>query len=131
MKHDTGDIFISSAAGDLAKLRQILCVASPDQRDVTDRTPLMYACRAGQIDAAQLLLTAGADINASNANGTTALMYAKTAAVGSGNVALLELLLDAGADLNARDATGRTALDYVIVNSETVINFLIRRGALR
>lgn len=91
----------------------------------------MIACRAGQTPAARLLIEAGADVNAANSNGTTPLMYAKTAAVGNASTDLLQLLLASGADINARDSAGRTALDYVMVNSETVIEFLINHGAVR
>lgn len=117
--------------GDLSALRDALGGTHIDQRDAGGRTALMIACRAGQLEAARLLLAAGTDVNAANVNGTTPLMYAKTAAVGGGNTDLLQLLLDSGADINARDNSGRTALDYVMVNSETVINFLISHGAIR
>jgi ankyrin repeat protein len=56
-------------------------------------------------------------------------MYAKTAAVGSGDLSVLEALIAAGADVNARDVRGRTALDYVVERSERVISFLKAKGA--
>lgn len=125
------DLFAASASGDLDALRDALATVQIDQRDQGGRTALMIACRAGQAPAVRLLIEAGADVNAANSNGTTPLMYAKTAAVGNGSTDMLQLLLAAGADINARDSAGRTALDYVMVNSETVINFLISHGAVR
>ena len=91
----------------------------------------MMACRAGDLAAVTVLIEAGADVNAASLAGTTPLMYAKTAAVGSGDLRILELLLARGAELNARDMNGRTALDYLIEHSEKVVNFLVGAGAAR
>ena len=102
-----------------------------DDRDSRGRTPLMMACRAGDFGAAAALIEAGADVNAASHSGTTPLMYAKTAAVGSGDLRILELLVACGAELNARDTNGRTALDYLIEHSEKVVNFLGGAGAAR
>ena len=59
----------------------------------------MAAVFAEQVDAAALLLGAGADVDAANEDGDTALMFASL----RGCAALIELLLDAGADVNARN----------------------------
>jgi ankyrin repeat protein len=52
------------------------------------------------------LLAAGAVVDARNANGGTALMYA----VSAGDIAMMRLLLGAGADANARARIGWTPL---------------------
>jgi ankyrin repeat protein len=54
---------------------------------------------AEQLDAAALLLRAGADVDAATEDGDTALMFASL----RGSAALIELLLDAGASVNARN----------------------------
>lgn len=96
-----------------------------------DITPLMDACRQGDLIRARRLLLEGAEVNAANRNGTTPLMYAKTAAIGSGDISLLRLLIAHGADVNARDNRGRTALEYLESNTTSVITFLKENGATR
>ena len=88
------------------------------------RTPLMDACRAGNIEEVRRLLAEGADPNARNANGTTPFMYAKTAAFGSGDMTIMRMLVAAGADVGAKDRFGRTALDYAKANAARVIGFI-------
>jgi ankyrin repeat protein len=69
-------------------------------------TPLMYAARQGAADAARTLAGAGAELDLTDPDGTTALVLAiinvhyDTAAV----------LIDAGADTNVADETGMAAL---------------------
>jgi hypothetical protein len=55
------------------------------------------------------LLKAGANVNAANDVGTTALMLLAQ----RGNPDEIETLLKAGADARKKDAAGRTALDYL------------------
>ena len=71
-----------------------------------EMTPLMYAAREGRTESARLLLEAGADVNAVDANGIAPLLLA----IGNNRIELAELLLDRGADLNAVDWYGRTPL---------------------
>jgi hypothetical protein len=52
------------------------------------------------------LLTAGADVNATNIDGWTALMRVAH----WGHIEILDMLLKAGADSNAVDSSGKTAL---------------------
>ena len=57
----------------------------------------------------------GADVNAQNKDGETALMRA----VREGNTEVAEALIKAGADLNAQDKKGWTALMEVAYNGRT------------
>jgi len=84
----------------------------------------MEACRAGDLEKAIRLIKSGADVNATNANGTTPLMFAKTAAFGSGDLRILNLLIASGADINAKDKHNKTALDYTVERSQLLIKFL-------
>lgn len=54
------------------------------------------------------MIDAGADVNAADADGETALM----AAAEKGHVSKVKVLLDHGANVNARDRRGKTALQY-------------------
>lgn len=71
-------------------------------------TPLIQAARRGGVEAARLLLAAGAEIDARNDAGRTALIEA----VRARHYLVAELLLDHGADASFRDGAGKTALDY-------------------
>ena len=68
----------------------------------------------------QLLLDNGADVNARDKAGRTALFYVR-------NVVGIQLLLDNGADVRVRDNDGRTVLFYEIYDPET-IDLLLDRG---
>ena len=65
---------------------------------------------AGAIEALQILLDLGADINQANQNGNTALHGAAT----RHSAAIIEFLVENGADLNARNIKGWTPLDIVL-----------------
>ncbi|MCL1857486.1 MAG: ankyrin repeat domain-containing protein, partial [Kiritimatiellaeota bacterium] len=73
-----------------------------------DSTTLEYAARYGSIDIAIItaLLEAGADVNAKDSSGDTALYSAVT----WGSIEAVEVLLAAGADPDLQDRNGDTAL---------------------
>lgn len=68
-------------------------------------TPLILACWRNFPAAAELLIGHGADVNAADAHGLTALHYAAK----RGNAELVDRLIAGGADAAARDAAGHTA----------------------
>ena len=55
------------------------------------------------------LINAGADVNARDENGGTALMYA---AMNNQNPGIIETLIKAGADGKLKSSEGKTAFDY-------------------
>ena len=62
--------------------------------DEADRTPLMYAAAKGNTAAAKALIALGADVNARNATGDTALRLAAS----DGTLDVAKILLEAGGD---------------------------------
>lgn len=64
--------------------------------------------RGSGSDAVKLLLTKGADVNAKDKLGQTALMLAASSGQGDS----VTVLLDKGADAMAKDLNGRTAMDH-------------------
>lgn len=63
-----------------------------NQLDAADRTPLMYAAAKGNIQTTQRLLDLGANVNARNSTGDTALRIAAS----DGTLEVAKLLLQAG-----------------------------------
>jgi ankyrin repeat protein len=85
--------------------------------------PLHAAAAGRQVEAARLLLDAGADPNATQAAGFVPLHSAAQ----NGDRALVELLLARGADANARTEDGRTALALAEAAGRSDVAELLRR----
>lgn len=132
--------------------------ADPREPDRGGETPLIYAAGIGKVfsgrefyrkslptyyswfgpsdnlvgdpsaQVIQMLLHAGADPNASDSEGATALMYAAVSF--KDNTDILHVLMDGGANINQQDSGGRTALmraaDSYLVDS---VRFLIKAKA--
>ncbi len=86
-----------------------------EERTEKGWTPLIMAAFNQRADLVELLLKRGANPNASGNNGTTVLMYAKTALIDQPNAKcdLLDTLIASGADPLRTDMHGRAVLDYV------------------
>src|SRR5262249_41229898 len=82
------------------------------RRDAAGATALAYAVRRRTTGVLRVLLTHGADPDASDSHGTTALM----AAAEIGNAAGVEVLLQNRAQKDLKDHTGRTAADLALHN---------------
>jgi len=67
---------------------------------------LMFAAREGHVDAARLLLDAGADVNGVDKNDITPLFMA----ISNNRISMARFLIDRGANINAKDWYGRTPL---------------------
>jgi ankyrin repeat protein len=78
-------------------------------------TPLMFAGRQGCVECARVLLKAGADINAANPNGFSAILLA----IINSHYDAAAFLIDQGADQDIADETGRTPL-YAAVDMHTL-----------
>jgi ankyrin repeat protein len=103
-------------------------------------TPLMRAARNGDAAAIRLLLDHGADSNARQRNGTTALMFAAGLGRGTGAFAkdyaseaelldAVQVLVAAGADVNAVSGAGETPLHFGAQASDDIVRFLAANGA--
>ena len=122
----TTPLIRAAKAGDTASIQLLLTHgALPDLQNSQGVTPLMAAAGIGSttidirarfrsekhcIDSAKALLAAGADVNAANAGGQTALHG--TAQWGWNG--FVQLLADHGANLQAKDRFGATALDVAL-----------------
>ncbi|PVZ16461.1 MULTISPECIES: formyltransferase family protein [unclassified Pseudomonas] len=108
------EVFAAAQTRELADVPEtLLGLCSVDDRNAIGWTLLMIACYNGFERTARALLEAGADINASNAKGTTVLMYAKDHALKVRDSTFFRWLVGQGADIERRDLTGRRLADYV------------------
>jgi ankyrin repeat protein len=84
-------------------------------------TPLMFAAREGDLESARLLVTAGANVNATDGDGKDALGLA----LFNGSYEVASLLIDHQANVNQADAQGFTPLFWAVDrrNMETAPNF--------
>ncbi len=92
----------------------------------------MYAAAAGEIDVLKALVAAGANVNARETQGMTALMRAAQ----NEDAGVAQTLIAAKADLNMKDLDGNTAVICFVVTSKTiagptldVLKLLIAAGA--
>ena len=96
------------------------------RRDDSRQTPLMGAAEAGHEGVVRRLLEHGAQINAANKYGETAL----TLAADGGHTAVVSALLDWGADVNVVDEFGDTPLlNAAWGEHEDALRLLLRHRA--
>ncbi|ELU13199.1 hypothetical protein CAPTEDRAFT_28184, partial [Capitella teleta] len=73
-------------------------------------TPMYLAARAGHVDIIQILIGAGADVDATKTYGYHSGITGLHAAAARGNVKAVTALLDAGTNVNLAASDGGTAL---------------------
>ncbi len=114
-----------------ARLRQWLLAHGFPKTDINAvianaTTPLMKASHSGDGDIVGLLIAAGANLNARNADGNNALWLA---CVGS-QLDMIDLLVDAGIDIDNRNDNGATPLMYAASSGKAdVVERLLAKGA--
>ena len=102
--------------------------ADPNAKDSErGRTALLAASENENLKILSLLLKVGADVNAKDNNGVTALMVATL-----NNAEAVSLLLEAGADVNAKTEWGMTALMIAASLNKTpeILSLLLNAGAI-
>ena len=115
-------VSFAAAQGDLDKLRSLL-QANPqsiEEKDELGFTPLAWAAKAGQKEAAGLLLSLGANPNATNSGGRYPIDWAAT----SGHLPLVELLAD-------KTSNNQSVTLYFAIQQQQVpaAKFLLEHGA--
>jgi len=120
------DLYRAIRSNDLARLGSAVRTAADANARVETGDPLLLvAAGVGSVDALKLLLDRGADVNATNAFGATALIWA------AADAAKVRLLVDKGADVNAAAKTGRTAAFIAAMSapSADIVRLLASKGA--
>lgn len=124
-----GDTIHDAAkVGDLARVQRLIVDGvDVNGNDINDETPLIIASLEGQGEVASYLLQRGANIQAKNARGLSALH----AAAYNGHHEIVTLLLAKGADINdAKNRFGVTPLHVAAEeNHIAVVELLLQRGA--
>lgn len=110
--------------------------ASKEQKEKADSKPVMQqgminAINSKNVEQLKKLIDEGADINAVNKDGKTALHIAAKVAQSS---SVVQMLLDAGADVNAKSFAGYTALMLALSNKDKkasldIVKTLVDAGA--
>ena len=120
--------FVKAAQEDnLEALTALIAGMDVNLRDKqSGTTALEHAVKNANREMVQLLLSAGANVNAKNAEGETVLMMLDDDATGD----LVWDLLNAGADVNLKDNSGATALMQIAVsNNLEALKTLLDAGA--
>jgi ankyrin repeat protein len=92
--------------GDVARVKELLA-RGVDANSTVDGSGITLLMQATNANIAKLLLNAGANAQAADANGWTALHYAATR---EADIIMITLLLRAGANVASRTAEGETPL---------------------
>jgi len=126
------ELFAAARTGDAAKVKTLLeNGVAHGATDEAGETALMHAAHAGHLEVVEVLIAAGADVNARSPQGWTAL--AKAAYNGEterGYVEVIEVLHEAGASLDTRIFFGITPLMLAAGGGDaSVVEWLINAGA--
>ena len=93
---------------------------------INNNIKLIRSSMFGNREAVKNLLKEGADVNAKNSDGYTALILASS----NGRTEIVAMLLDAGANVNAKDEYNATALIKASSNGhKEIVEMLLEKGA--
>lgn len=99
-------------AGDIRAVRRALKAGANPNTSSNGYPLLTVAAVSRANDIAQALLDAGADVEARDNSGMTALMYLASIGSTDEHVLMFDALVAHGADVNATSAAGLRAADY-------------------
>ena len=128
----SAELLNAALAGNPDEVRRLLAAgAAPDSANEEGQTALHLAARGGHLKTVGLLIGAGADVNARDANDWTPLFKAAyNHELDIGYPLVVKALVDAGADVNARIFFGLTPLMLAAGGGEAAVcEVLLNAGA--
>src|SRR5262252_6969703 len=122
---DNTDLFQAIRNGDIAFIKAHLTKAEIEVRDGHGATPLLHAAAFGNFQTLKLLLDGGADVNAHNDFGATALLWAAR------DPDKAQLLIERGANVNVQSKQGRTPLMIASLRrgGSAIVGLMLAKGA--
>ncbi len=111
-----GKLFKAAWTGDVSTLRGMNI--DVNLKDAIGRTSLHIAAENGNIDIVMFLIENGANVNVTDVNGNTPLVFIINK---TGNLKVIQRLLEKGASVNTQNRTGETALMYAAWHGHSVI----------
>lgn len=121
------DIFDAAREGNVKRIKTLVQMKADTVNAVNDKgfSPLMIACYRGQLKAAKLLVSKGANVNGHSHEGSPL-----QAASYQNETAIASLLIKNGANLDIQGPDGNTALMYAVLNqNEKLVKELVAAGA--
>jgi hypothetical protein len=100
--------------------------ADPDEGQFGGMPPLLLATARQDIELVRLMAAKGANLDARDRSGATALMWATFN--DTGDARMVEALIQLGADPLAANKSGETALDWALRRGETPVVATLRKS---
>lgn len=115
----------AAKSGDIKKVQELIDSGEDvDARDSIGTTPLHRAAMEGHAEVSDLLLKAGADMNARTLGDEETPLFL---AASERRTAMVKLLLERGADVNSRTIGGYTAMWVAAAAGCTAVVDLLRQ----
>jgi methionyl-tRNA formyltransferase len=109
------ELLAACKTGNLQQVQEICLLKKYlNEKNKYGWSPLIVATYANRIDVVKYLIVNGADIYATNSNGTNLLMYAKEAYKKYGDNTLFKLYLKLGLSVGQKDYYGYDVMYYLI-----------------
>jgi methionyl-tRNA formyltransferase len=121
------EILDASSSNDLESIKFFhLLGYSLNEKNEKGWNPLIVGCYNGAIDVVKYLINNNiCDINDTNNNGTSVLMYAMTYASKSSDMSIMQFLIEKGANIYHKDYFGKQIKEYAIeYGNNFVIDYL-------